>query len=294
MTMACESSPNDVVNNIEDVAADERMRPQPRASDETALLEMIASGHPLPEILGTLCRYVEQNSAGVSGECLCGIYLVDCDSQKIDSFAAPNIPLSFSIALSELPLRSDTGPCAKAVCLKIQVIAADLELDPLWQDSGFRTLATAHNVRSCWSTPIFSSSRQVLGTFAILHRKPAQPSPVQQELIRKLTSIVSIAIDARSETAPTKLKRDLAEIGEIMRVAAFMTRDLIQPLSGILINANTCLRILSSDCPDVERARATMHRMLRDCARTSTMIARLQGFFSMTEGERKSDLSGTG
>ena len=291
MTMACESSPNDVLHNIEDVAADERIRPQPGATDE-ALLEMIALGRPLPEILEALCRYVEESSAGVSGECLCGIYLVDGDSEKIDSFSAPNVPISFSTALSELPLRSDTGPCARAVCLKTQVIAADLELDPLWQDSSFRTLAAEHNLRSCWSTPIFSSSRQVLGTFAILHRQPAQPTPAQQQLIHKLANIASIAIDAWSEVALNKLKRDLAEIGEIMRVAAFLTRELIQPLSGILINANTCLRILSPDFPDVEMARATIHRTLRDCTRATTMIARLQGVFSMTEG--KSDLSGIG
>src|ERR1700741_2598296 len=66
----------------------------------------------------------------------------------------------------------------------------------------------AHGLRSCWSTPIYSLTGQVLGTFAILQRKPAPPTPLQQDLIAQVTHIASIAIErAQCEAA---LKRSEA------------------------------------------------------------------------------------
>jgi signal transduction histidine kinase len=53
-----------------------------------------------------------------------------------------------------------------------------------------------------------------------------------------------------------------------------------QPLSGIMTNASTCLRMLAADPPDVGGARETARRMIRDGRRASDVIQRLRALFS--------------
>src|SRR6266516_1370575 len=49
--------------------------------------------------------------------------------------------------------------------IQIGIIVSDIMTDPLWDQ--YRHLAVDHGLRACWSTPIFSTTRGVLGTFAL-------------------------------------------------------------------------------------------------------------------------------
>lgn len=105
-----------------------------------------------------------------------------------------------------------------AAFLKTQVIASDLASDTRWDAHGWRTLALAHGLRSCWSTPILSRAGQVLGTFAIYQKEPADPAPLQQRLIEQFTYVASIAIErAQSEVA---LRRSETFLAEALRLSA--------------------------------------------------------------------------
>jgi C4-dicarboxylate-specific signal transduction histidine kinase len=53
-----------------------------------------------------------------------------------------------------------------------------------------------------------------------------------------------------------------------------------QPLSGIVTNASTCLRMLTLDPPNVDGARETARRTIRDGNRASDVITRLRALFS--------------
>jgi signal transduction histidine kinase len=56
-----------------------------------------------------------------------------------------------------------------------------------------------------------------------------------------------------------------------------------QPLAGIITNAATCLRMLGADPPDVEGARETARRTLRDGNRAADVITRVRALFSKRE-----------
>lgn len=45
------------------------------------------------------------------------------------------------------------------------VIVEDIATDPLWND--YREVALRHDLRACWSTPIFDTQGLMLGTFAM-------------------------------------------------------------------------------------------------------------------------------
>src|SRR4029078_9426476 len=62
-------------------------------------------------------------------------------------------------------------------------------------------------------------------------------------------------------------------------MTASIAHEINQPLSGIITNAGTCLRMLALDPPDVEGARETARRTLRDADRASEVITRLRAMF---------------
>jgi signal transduction histidine kinase len=66
-------------------------------------------------------------------------------------------------------------------------------------------------------------------------------------------------------------------------LTASIAHEVNQPLSGIITNASTCLRMLDSDPPNVDGARETARRTIRDGKRASDVITRLRALFSKKE-----------
>jgi PAS domain S-box-containing protein len=86
-----------------------------------------------------------------------------------------------------------------------------------------------------------------------------------------------------SEEALAKARLELARVSRVMSLAtltASIAHEVNQPLSGIVTNASTCLRMLSSDPPNIEGARETARRTIRDGNRASDVITRLRTLFS--------------
>jgi C4-dicarboxylate-specific signal transduction histidine kinase len=63
-------------------------------------------------------------------------------------------------------------------------------------------------------------------------------------------------------------------------LTASIAHEVNQPLSGIMTNAGTCLRMLAADPPDVAGACETARRTIRDAQRASDVIARLRALFT--------------
>src|SRR4029077_19936315 len=61
---------------------------------------------------------------------------------------------------------------------------------------------------------------------------------------------------------------------------ASIAHEVSQPLSGIMTNAGTCLRMLAADPPDVGGACETARRTIRDATRASDVIVRLRALFA--------------
>jgi PAS domain S-box-containing protein len=86
--------------------------------------------------------------------------------------------------------------------------------------------------------------------------------------------------------AQEELRYTQAELARMMRVMAMgqltasIAHEVSQPLSGILMNASTCLRMLSSEPPNLDGARDTVRRTLRDSNRATDLITRLRTLFT--------------
>jgi signal transduction histidine kinase len=66
-------------------------------------------------------------------------------------------------------------------------------------------------------------------------------------------------------------------------LTASIAHEVNQPLSGIITNASTCLRMLDANPPNLEGARETARRTIRDGNRASDVITRLRALFSKEE-----------
>ena len=179
---------------------DDRKRAEALLAGEKRLLEMVAGGHSMSEILEALCRLVESTASG----CYCSVVLVDPSGTRLEHGAAPSLPASFITSIIGRPVNVDSGPCAMAAYLNEQVIAADLALETRWAAYAWCPMAMAHGLQACWSTPISSTAGKVLGAFAIYYDEPRTPTPQQQALIDQFTHIASIAIERAQSDAALK------------------------------------------------------------------------------------------
>jgi C4-dicarboxylate-specific signal transduction histidine kinase len=85
-----------------------------------------------------------------------------------------------------------------------------------------------------------------------------------------------------TEEALAKLRAELARAARVASLGvltAAIAHEVNQPLAGIVTNASTCRRMLAVDPPDVEGARETARRTIRDAERASEVVKRLRALF---------------
>lgn len=86
----------------------------------------------------------------------------------------------------------------------------------------------------------------------------------------------------QSQEELRKTQADLAHVTRVLtmgQLTASIAHEVNQPLSGMMMNAGTCLSMLESDPPDIEGARETTQRTIRDGNRASNVITRLLDLF---------------
>ena len=92
--------------------------------------------------------------------------------------------------------------------------------------------------------------------------------------------------------AEQELHKTQAELAHIARVTTMgeltssIAHEVNQPLAAIVTNGNACLRWLSNDPPNVEEARQTVTRMVKDGHRASEVVGRIRAFFRKTVPQR--------
>ena len=93
-----------------------------------------------------------------------------------------------------------------------------------------------------------------------------------------------------SEEALSKARAELANVTRVSSLGvltASIAHEVNQPLSGIMTNAGACLRMLSTDPPNIEGALETARRTIRDGRRASDVIARLRTLYTGKELQRE-------
>ncbi|PZM17221.1 EAL domain-containing protein [Rhizobium tubonense] len=169
----------------------ERKRQEQLRRRQAEILEMIAKNEPLEAILEALVLLVEEELSGISGS----ILLLDPDGLHLFRGAAPNLPAAYNKLIDGVAIGPKVGSCGTAAWRGERVIVSDIRTDPLWED--FRGVVSQFNLRSCWSTPIVTAQRNVLGTIALYSPQVREPTESELEMVAVATHIAGIAIERK-------------------------------------------------------------------------------------------------
>ncbi|GAX36797.1 PAS domain-containing protein [Nodularia sp. NIES-3585] len=161
------------------------------------ILELIATGVPLQEVLVTLTHAIETRLNQV----FCSIMLLDESKTKLHLTVGSSLPEKYTQALVDgVPVGAEMGSCGTAAYTKQTVIVSDIANDAKWVK--YRDSALPHNLKACWSAPILDSQGDVLGTFALYYSTPRIPQKSEQQLIESASHLAGVSIEKyRSEQA---------------------------------------------------------------------------------------------
>jgi C4-dicarboxylate-specific signal transduction histidine kinase len=96
-------------------------------------------------------------------------------------------------------------------------------------------------------------------------------------------AVIDLTEWKRSQETLVKLRSDLshcARVTSLGTLSASIAHEVNQPLSGVVTNAGTCLLMLASEPPDIDGARESARRALRDGKRASEVVSRVRALFS--------------
>jgi PAS domain S-box-containing protein len=191
-------------------------------ASQRRVLERIACGAPLEEVLETLVRLIEEQADGM----LCAVLLADAGQQRLHFAAAPSIPEDYKLGIAPyLLIAPNVTSCGTAAYLRQPVYSEDTAVDPLWENCG--GIAARNGLRAVWSTPILSDADAVLGTFAMYYDAPRLPTHEHTQVIDMATQMARVAIHAKCDDDLLQMVFEAAPGGM-----------LITDLSGRITRAN--------------------------------------------------------
>jgi diguanylate cyclase (GGDEF)-like protein/PAS domain S-box-containing protein len=250
-------------------------------TEENAVLEMIADSLPINQILHCICKMIEaQLSSG-----MCSIMRLDSGGETLSLAAAPTLPADYCQMISGVSLDNNIGPCTSASFWKRSIIVSDIEASPLW--SSLHEAAAHFGLKACWSTPIFTSDHQFLGTLAIYYTVTRSPSASELRLIYRCSHIAAIALQRNLHEAQLYLlatedglthlfnRRHFIEISERHLTQA---KRYQQPVSVLMLDLDHFKLVNDHYGHAVgDKILSMFSQICRNCLRTSDIIGRMGG-----------------
>jgi PAS domain S-box-containing protein len=110
----------------------------------------------------------------------------------------------------------------------------------------------------------------------------------------RVTRVRGVMVDLtnrkQAEEALRQTQADLAHVNRVTtmgELTASLAHEVNQPIAAAVTDANTCLRWLARDRPDVEEAREAASRVVKDAARAAEIIARVRLVFKKGVAQRE-------
>jgi PAS domain S-box-containing protein len=120
------------------------------------------------------------------------------------------------------------------------------------------------------------------GTIRHLHSVGHPVLDASGNLVQFVGSSTDITERRQAEEALRQAQADLARISRITtmgELTASLAHEVNQPIAAAVTDANTCLRWLNRDQPDLDEAREAASRMVKDATRAAEIISRTRLLF---------------
>lgn len=210
---------------------DELKHTSVRAHKRSEILEKLANGKTLAEVLENIVYSIEESEVK---ESYCSILLLDDEKKHLLYGAAPSLPKFYNDEIHNLEIGKGVGSCGAAAFSGERVIVEDIQTHPNWKP--FRALASKAKLAACWSEPIFSREGSVLGTFAIYFSTPHTPDNTDIFAIRYAANLAGIAIQRKQTEKSLLITKQLVERSNQAKseFLSSMSHEFRTPLNAVL------------------------------------------------------------
>jgi PAS domain S-box-containing protein len=102
------------------------------------------------------------------------------------------------------------------------------------------------------------------------------------QVVEYIGTIMDVTERKRAEEALRQTQADLARVSRVTslgELTASLAHEVNQPIGAAVTNANTCLRWLAGDNPNIAEARAAAQRIVKDGNRAAEIISRTRALF---------------
>ena len=102
-------------------------------------------------------------------------------------------------------------------------------------------------------------------------------------------AVMDMTATKEGEEALFKAQGDLAHVSRVTTIGelvASIAHEVNQPLGAIVTNGSACVRLLSRDVPDLDKAREVVGRMIKDGMRASEVIKRIRDLLHKAPSEK--------
>ncbi len=153
---------------------------------------MLARGCSVEEAGNHICTHAEQMAEGV----ICSLVTVDRDG-RLHPLAGPTISKEYSAALDGIMIGPSVGSCGTAAFLGKAVAAENIFTDRNWM--AYRALAdilaSEHDVKACWSSPILQGDGRVLGAFGFYYKQNRGPTEEERMIVAECVDLCSLVLE---------------------------------------------------------------------------------------------------
>ncbi|MED4533083.1 EAL domain-containing protein [Metabacillus fastidiosus] len=156
---------------------------------QTDILELIAVGKPLPEILKKIVEVIE----GKTDDVCCSVMFYDEEKNVLRIGYAPHLNEVLRRKFSEIPVRLNTNSHSHTVHIKELDIAQNITTNEVWEN--YHQEAMKYGIQSCWSLPILSTNDSLLGIFILYYNNVRKPTKFEIELLTSLSYLTGLAIE---------------------------------------------------------------------------------------------------
>jgi PAS domain S-box-containing protein len=128
------------------------------------------------------------------------------------------------------------------------------------------------------------------GSLRHIHDVAHAVSDGNGELVEYIGTVMDVTERKLAEAALREAQSDLARINRVTtmgELTASLAHEINQPIAATVTNANTCLRWLTREHPDLEEARASALRIVKDGTRAAEIIKRMRLLFKKGTSQRE-------
>jgi PAS domain S-box-containing protein len=113
------------------------------------------------------------------------------------------------------------------------------------------------------------------------------------EFVEFVGTVIDVTERRQAEKERERLRQLQEDLSHVSRVTtmgeltASLAHEINQPISAAVTNARTCQRWLTRNPPDIEEARNSATRIVRDITRTAEIVSRIRSLFQKSATQRE-------